>query len=271
MSSVATPTPADVARAAFDAVSRRDPDGIVATGAPGYVDDFVAIGEKRGHDAVRAFFRELFAAFPDFTMTVDRVVADDTSAVVQWHAAGTFTGGPFQGIAPTGRRVDIRGVDVMEIADGLIQHNTIYYDGATFARQIGLLPGLGSRADQALLAAFNAKTTLSQRARDRRRRRPSRTTEATLPASCSGETTAERGGQAGPGRGQEISLTEPACARTDGARQRASGDNGQVDNVGAVGQARIGGPGADDDAGQPQPAAGERFQGEGGVVEGAEA
>ena len=59
----------------------------------------------------------------------------------------------------------------MEIADGLIQHNTIYYDGVTFARQIGLLPGPGSRADQAMLAVFNAKTTLSQRARDRRRRR----------------------------------------------------------------------------------------------------
>jgi steroid delta-isomerase-like uncharacterized protein len=175
MSSTATRTPADVARAAFDAVSRRDPDGIVATGAPEYVDDFVAIGEFRGHDAVRAFFRELFAAFPDFTMTIDRIVADDSTAVVQWHAAGTFTGGSFQGIAPTGRRAEIRGVDVMEVADGLIQHNTIYYDGATLARQIGLLPGLGSRADQALLAAFNAKTTLIQRARDRRRRRSSRT------------------------------------------------------------------------------------------------
>jgi steroid delta-isomerase-like uncharacterized protein len=174
MSAAATRTPADVARAAFDAVSRKDPDGIVATGAPGYVDDFVAVGEIRGHDGVQAYFRELFAAFPDFTMTVARIVADDTTAVVQWHAAGTFTGGPFQGIAPTRRRVEIRGVDVMEIADGLTQHNTIYYDGATFARQIGLLPGLGSRADQAMLAAFNAKTTLSQRVRDRRQRRRSR-------------------------------------------------------------------------------------------------
>ena len=175
MSSAATRTPADVARAAFDAVSKRDPDGVAALGAPGYVDDFVAIGEFRGHDAVRAFFRDLFAAFPDFAMTVDRIVADDSTAVVQWHAVGSFTGGPFQGIAPTGRRVEIRGVDVMEIADGLVQHNTIYYDGATFARQIGLLPGLGSRADRALLAAFNAKTTLSQRVRDRRQRRSSRT------------------------------------------------------------------------------------------------
>src|SRR5437588_10264047 len=175
MSTAATSTPADVARAAFDAVSRKDLDGIVATGAPGYVEDFVAVGEIHGHDAVRAFFRELFAAFPDFTMTFDRIVADDTAAVVQWHAAGTFTGGRFQGITPTGRRVEIRGVDVMEISDGLIQRNTIYYDGATFARQIGLLPGVGSRADQAMLAAFNAKTSLSQRARDRRQRRRSRT------------------------------------------------------------------------------------------------
>jgi len=175
MSTAATSTPADVARAAFDAVSRKDLDGIVATGAPGYVEDFVAVGEIHGHDAVRAFFRELFAAFPDFTMTVARIVADDTTAVIQWHAAGTFTGGAFQGITPTGRRVEIRGVDVMEISDGLIQRNTIYYDGATFARQIGLLPGVGSRADQAMLTAFNAKTSLSQRARDRRQRRRSRT------------------------------------------------------------------------------------------------
>jgi steroid delta-isomerase-like uncharacterized protein len=175
MSSAVIHTPADVARATFDAVSRKDPDGIVAAATPGFVDDFVAIGEIRGQDAVRAFFRELFAAFPDFTMTLDRIVADDTTAVVQWHAAGAFTGGQFQGIAPTGSRVEIRGVDVMEIADGLITRNTIYYDGASFARQIGLLPGVGSRADRALLAAFNAKTTLTQRVRDRRRRRPSRT------------------------------------------------------------------------------------------------
>jgi len=58
MSSATTRTPADVASAAFDAVSRKDPDGIVATGAPGYIENFVAIGEIRGHDAVRAFFRE---------------------------------------------------------------------------------------------------------------------------------------------------------------------------------------------------------------------
>jgi steroid delta-isomerase-like uncharacterized protein len=158
-------TPGEVARAVFEAVASRDVDGIVSCGEPGYVDDFVAIGEFRGRDAVRNFFRELFAAFPDFAMTVDRIVADDTSAVVQWHAVATFTGGPVLGIRATGRPVDLRGVDVLEIVDGLVQHNTIYYDGASFARQVGLLPGQGSRGDRYLLSAFNAATTIRRRLR----------------------------------------------------------------------------------------------------------
>jgi steroid delta-isomerase-like uncharacterized protein len=165
MTTVAARTPEQVARAVFEAVAARDPDAIVACGAPDYVDDFVAIGEFRGREAVRGFFRELFAAFPDFAMTVDRIVADDDSAVVQWHAVGTFTGGSFLGIRATGRPVDLRGVDVLEVADGLVRHNTIYYDGATFARQVGLLPGQGSRGDRYLLSAFNAATTIRRRLR----------------------------------------------------------------------------------------------------------
>lgn len=47
-------------------------------------------------------------------------------------------------------------MDVMEIADGLVRHNTIYYDGASFARQIGMLPRAHSMADRAMTSTFNA-------------------------------------------------------------------------------------------------------------------
>lgn len=156
-------TPADVALAAFQAVAARDPAAIVALGAPDYVDDFVAVGEFKGHASISAFFAELFAAIPDMTMSVDRIVADDSTAAVQWRATGTFSGGLFQGVRATGRRVSLRGVDVMEISDGLIQHNTIYYDGAGFARQIGMLPAAGSRADRAVIRLFNIRTRLTRR------------------------------------------------------------------------------------------------------------
>lgn len=158
-----TASPAEVAKAAFDAVAAHDPEGIVAQGAPDYIDNFLAVGEFKGREAIREFFAEMFAAVPDLTMTVERIVADNSSAVVQWHATGTFTGGPFQGIRATGRRISLQGVDVMEIENGLILHNTIYYDGAGFARQIGLLPPQGSRADRGMLAAFNAVTRVRRR------------------------------------------------------------------------------------------------------------
>ena len=41
-----------MARAAFDAVIGKRPEGIVALGAPGYVDDLVAFGQVRGHQAI---------------------------------------------------------------------------------------------------------------------------------------------------------------------------------------------------------------------------
>jgi hypothetical protein len=56
----------------------------------------------------------------------------------------------------------------MEFAEGRYVHNTIYYDRATFAWQIGMLPRSGSVTEKATLAAFNASTRLRQR-RNRRR------------------------------------------------------------------------------------------------------
>ena len=163
-----TPTPSEVARTIFEALSKRDLDTAMKFNTDDAVDDFVAIGEFRGRLAIRRFFDELLAAFPDFDIAVDRIVGDDSAAVVQWHAAGTFSGGKFQGIEPTGKRVQIRGVDVMEFAEGRYVHNTIYYDRATFAWQIGMLPRSGSVTEKATLAAFNATTRLRQR-RNRRR------------------------------------------------------------------------------------------------------
>ena len=53
----------------------------------------------------------------------------------------------------------------MSVEDGLLVHNTIYYDGLAFARQIGMLPSAGSKTDTAMLASFNATTKLKGRLR----------------------------------------------------------------------------------------------------------
>jgi steroid delta-isomerase-like uncharacterized protein len=158
-----TQTPAEVARAIFDALGKKQLDDAMAYVAEDSVDDFVAIGRFEGKPAIRKFFEELLTAFPTFEVAVERIVGDDATAVVQWKASGDFTGGPFEGVEPTGKYVEIRGIDVMEINDGTVRHNTIYYDGAAFARQVGILPRAGSTMDRAMLSAFNAATRLRKR------------------------------------------------------------------------------------------------------------
>lgn len=162
-------TAKDVVLASLQGAIGRDPERIVEYGHPDqYSDDFVAVGEFNGRDEVRAFFAEMFDAFPDFELTVERLVADGDVVAVKWRGEGTFTGGRFQGIEPTGRPVLIRGCDFFEVEDGWIRRNTIFYDGASFARQIGMLPAKDSLADRTMLYLFNAKVRVMRPFRRRR-------------------------------------------------------------------------------------------------------
>jgi steroid delta-isomerase-like uncharacterized protein len=149
---------AAIARSYFEAVDRRELDAAADLWHEDGSDDFVAVGVYHGPAAVAEFFRGVFAAVPDARITILRVTANDQGAAVQWTLDGTFTGEPFLGIVATGRRIALRGADCLEIEQGRIRHNTVYYDGASFARDVGLLPPIGSRLERAMYGAFNALT-----------------------------------------------------------------------------------------------------------------
>jgi hypothetical protein len=78
----ADPPAVNMARALFEALGRRDVDAVLALDAADAVGDVVAVGEFRGKPAIRRFLNEVFAAFPDYELVVDRVFGDDSSAVV---------------------------------------------------------------------------------------------------------------------------------------------------------------------------------------------
>ena len=154
-----------VVRETFAALDAHDLDRFRALLHPDAEDRFLAVGTFTGREAIVAFFKEMFAAVPDARLEIRRVVAADEVATVEWTMRGTFSGGSFQGIRATGKPIEIEGVDVVEVRDGLQYRNSIYYDGASFARQIGMLPPLGSFGDRALLALFNARSRIRRPAR----------------------------------------------------------------------------------------------------------
>ena len=148
-----------VARSYFDALARHDLDAAVACWRQGGVDRLVGQTVLSAPDGIRTYFGELFAAFPDFKLGVIGVTTHRERCAVRWQATGTFVGpGRFQGFAPNGAALAIEGCDVVEVVDGLIVHSDVYMDGADIARQLGMLPAAGSKADNRMTALANART-----------------------------------------------------------------------------------------------------------------
>lgn len=119
----------------------------------------------RGTEEIAAHFEAGFAALPDMRIEIVDLAAQDDDVYVQWHMTGTHSGAPWSGIEPSGRRVELDGIDHFVIRDGRVVSNFVVYDQAQFGRAIGLLPPDGSAPDRAMKAAFNGRTKLLRRLR----------------------------------------------------------------------------------------------------------
>jgi hydroxyacylglutathione hydrolase len=161
-----TPSEAEsVARAYFEAINAHDLDAAVALWAPGGRENVRGQVDVTAPEGVRAFVGDLLGALPDLRWEIVQTTTEGERCAVQWRMTGTFAGpGTFSGLAPTGHPLVLEGVDVFTVRDGLIHANDAFTDTMTVPRQIGMMPPLGSSAEQRLLGAFNVKTRVTGRA-----------------------------------------------------------------------------------------------------------
>jgi glyoxylase-like metal-dependent hydrolase (beta-lactamase superfamily II)/predicted ester cyclase len=150
-----------IARQYFAAVDAGDLDAAMSLWAPGGYEHVRGQQQLSAPDGVRAYNEELRSAMPDMRMQVISTTSEGERCAVQWRLTATFAGpGRLAGLAPTGSRVELEGLDLLSIRDGLIHSNEAFTDSMTFARQIGMMPPQGSSAEQRLTGAFNTKTRL---------------------------------------------------------------------------------------------------------------
>jgi steroid delta-isomerase-like uncharacterized protein len=121
----------------------------------------------RGPADVRAFTSAMWRAMPDMRFSEPHGFAGDPDgdyAAVEWRMTATFSG-PLDppGFAPTGNRVEVDGVDVFEMRDGRIARLVTQYDAMGVARQTGVLPPRGSRAERAAARLQRATARLRRR------------------------------------------------------------------------------------------------------------
>lgn len=97
-----------------------------------------------GEDAiehVKAAIRDVHAAFPDMSFTIEASVEQDDVIWVRARGRGTGTG-PFFG-APSGRPVDLTVMDMARIVDGRITEHWGVPDRFALLAQTGVLARLG--------------------------------------------------------------------------------------------------------------------------------
>ena len=157
----------DTAAAYFDAIARRDAEAMAGLWAADGEEHIAGQVDAVGPGGVREYFTDFFAAYPDFAVEVQSIVAEGERAAVHWTASGTQLGTLWT-LAPTGARVHFEGIDLLVVRDGAIVRNDAVADTLSIARQLGLVPDGGSAAEQRLFAAFNTKTRLERRAAAKR-------------------------------------------------------------------------------------------------------
>jgi len=102
-----------------------------------------------GEEAVRQYFEDTRAAFPDQRNELIALHHTDAGVIVEFDLKGTHLG-PLRGIPATGKEFTCRTVAFFLFEAEQLVCERVYFDAATILSQLGLVqpaPALGDRAD----------------------------------------------------------------------------------------------------------------------------
>ena len=128
-----------VIRAHADAENRHDVEATLKTfHKPRY--EVVPLGEPvDGAMNVRELLKGLMEGFPDFRAEIERLHHSDRVVAAEVRMSGTHRG-PWAGVPPTGRRIDVPTLCLFEFEGDKLLCEKVYFDMATLLRQLGALP-----------------------------------------------------------------------------------------------------------------------------------
>jgi predicted ester cyclase len=92
-----------------------------------------------GRDTAMHSLKSMKEAFPDMKYEVLHTAVDGDMVFVHYRFSGS-NNGPMMGMPATNRKVDYKGVDLVQVKDSIITAHWDYGDNVTFQKQMGLMP-----------------------------------------------------------------------------------------------------------------------------------
>ena len=87
-----------------------------------FTQDYAVNGNVIGPEGVKQAVQFLHAVFADVSVEVDELVAEDDKVAARWTVRGRHVG-DFMGIAPTGKYVELQGINIYRVRDGKLSAN----------------------------------------------------------------------------------------------------------------------------------------------------
>jgi steroid delta-isomerase-like uncharacterized protein len=107
--------------------------------ARGVVDHDPAPGQGPGPEGFKQCFRTLRSAFPDLHLTPEHMDATAEDIALAYTITGTHHG-DFLGVAPTGKPISARGVQIARFEEGQLVERWGSSDELSILKQLGVMP-----------------------------------------------------------------------------------------------------------------------------------
>ena len=129
----------ELARRFYELVNAGEVDAFMELVADDFVDHEEFPGLPETKEGVRQFFELMRVAFPDFRIEPQHIVAEGDLVAVYMTMTGTHQG-DFMGIRPSGRRMEVPGMDLVRIRDGKAVEHWGVTDNLAMMQQLGAVP-----------------------------------------------------------------------------------------------------------------------------------
>jgi predicted ester cyclase len=125
----------DLAHKWVNVFNQGDPDLWDEIVAPDAIDHGPLPGQTPGIEGFKERGRMLIAAIGDRTSGVEDAFASGDRLCFRWYMRGTHVG-PLLGVEPTGRQLDMQGINIEKIIDGKVAEHWSFPDLLSVMRQI---------------------------------------------------------------------------------------------------------------------------------------
>jgi steroid delta-isomerase-like uncharacterized protein len=127
-------------------INAHNPDAVDSLCTSNYVEHSPDPGFAPDRDGLKKDLASLFAAFPNVHIQSNFMMADSDMVTAQFTLTGTNSG-PFMGMPATGKKVNIEGIDIIRLKNGIATEHWGYVDQMSMMQQLGLMQGMGTPAD----------------------------------------------------------------------------------------------------------------------------